>query len=121
MTDILPIDPPETEPLYLADCPVCGCERVEFLISDGKCDLCRACEAQQAEPPFERGWPEVRQRRDMLIQQTDWTVLPDVPEATRDLHLPIRQALRDVTQEATPQDAWNALDQIEADLNPPAA
>jgi hypothetical protein len=40
----------------------------------------------------------VRSRRDLLIEQTDWRALPDVPG--RDAWLSYRQALRDIPQQA---------------------
>lgn len=39
----------------------------------------------------------VRQDRNQLLGETDWTQNPDVPEATRTLWTTYRQALRDVT------------------------
>lgn len=39
----------------------------------------------------------VRQRRDALLVECDWTQLPDVPEATQARYQAYRQALRDVT------------------------
>lgn len=41
----------------------------------------------------------VRGRRDQLIKETDWTQLPDVPDSTKTLWEPYRQALRDVPQQ----------------------
>lgn len=40
---------------------------------------------------------EVRAQRDLLLSQTDWTQLPDVPQATRGRWAEYRQALRDIT------------------------
>ena len=39
----------------------------------------------------------VRARRDVLLDKTDWTQLPDVPLATKSAWATYRQALRDVT------------------------
>tara|TARA_R100000742_G_C4256494_1_gene74372 strand:- start:53 stop:349 length:297 start_codon:yes stop_codon:yes gene_type:complete len=39
----------------------------------------------------------LRQRRDMRIAETDWTQLPDVPQATKDKYKDYRQSLRDIT------------------------
>ena len=41
-----------------------------------------------------------RQTRNKLIAQTDWTQAADVPQATKDLWAPYRQALRDVPQQS---------------------
>ena len=40
-----------------------------------------------------------RQRRDVLLKESDFSQLPDIPEATRLLYQPYRQALRDVPQQ----------------------
>lgn len=43
---------------------------------------------------------EVRQQRDRLLAETDWTQAADVPQATKDKWAPYRQALRDITEQA---------------------
>lgn len=70
----------------------------DWLISpDGK--------AVSAVPPsVERQWMDVRRQRDALLVGCDWTQLPDVPETTRAAWVPYRQALRDVTDVASPAD-----------------
>ena len=40
-----------------------------------------------------------RAQRDSLLASTDWTQLPDVPQATREAYAVYRQALRDVPQQ----------------------
>ena len=40
---------------------------------------------------------DLRTERNIRIAQTDWTQFPDVPEETRTLWKPYRQALRDIT------------------------
>lgn len=47
-------------------------------------------------------WAEVRAERDRRLAASDWTQLPDVPEATRLAWTGYRQALRDVTQQSDP-------------------
>jgi hypothetical protein len=42
----------------------------------------------------------VKARRDYLLAMSDWTQLPDVPQATKDLWAVYRQALRDITAQA---------------------
>jgi hypothetical protein len=42
----------------------------------------------------------IRAERDALLAATDWTQLPDVPEAIREAYAVYRQALRDVPQQA---------------------
>jgi len=47
----------------------------------------------------------VREQRDYLLAQSDWTQLPDVPDATKTMWATYRQALRDITaQPGFPQD-----------------
>lgn len=41
-----------------------------------------------------------RYQRNQLLAETDWSQLPDVPEATRLAYQPYRQALRDLTEQA---------------------
>ena len=43
----------------------------------------------------------LRTERNIRIAQTDWTQFPDVPEETRTLWQPYRQALRDITNTYT--------------------
>lgn len=50
----------------------------------------------------EEEWQQVRIARERLLQQTDWTQLPDVPLATREKWQQYRQALRDITQQPDP-------------------
>lgn len=50
----------------------------------------------------ETEWPLVRAKRDRLIAATDWTQLPDVPLATKEMWANYRQALRDVTLQPDP-------------------
>jgi len=56
--------------------------------------------AEYEPPPVEFYEMEVRFQRNQLLAQTDWTQMPDVPQATKDLWAPYRQALRDVPQQA---------------------
>lgn len=47
----------------------------------------------------------VREQRDQLLLQTDWTQAADIPQPTKDKWAPYRQALRDVPgQEGFPYD-----------------
>jgi hypothetical protein len=41
----------------------------------------------------------VREKRNKLLTESDWTQLPDIPQATKDLWEPYRQGLRDVTNQ----------------------
>lgn len=53
----------------------------------------------------------MRDKRGALLQATDWTQLPDVSQAVKDLYAPFRQALRDVpTQPGFPRNVvWPPL------------
>ena len=42
---------------------------------------------------------KVRSKRNQLLQESDWTQLPDVPIATKDAWAVYRQALRDITEQ----------------------
>ena len=44
----------------------------------------------------------VRAERDRLLTESDWTQLPDIPEATKLKWQEYRQALRDITQQPDP-------------------
>lgn len=43
----------------------------------------------------------IRQQRDELLAQSDWTQSADVPQETKNLWQPYRQALRDIPQQST--------------------
>ena len=45
---------------------------------------------------------DVRYKRDKLLQASDWTQLPDVPEKTKQAWAGYRQALRDITTQPDP-------------------
>jgi len=47
-------------------------------------------------------WETVREKRNKLLTDSDWTQLPDIPQATKDLWEPYRQELRDVTNQPDP-------------------
>lgn len=42
---------------------------------------------------------EVRQQRNKLLQASDWTQLPDVPEGVKQPYAEYRQKLRDITRQ----------------------
>lgn len=50
----------------------------------------------------EQEWKTLRGERDLLLQKSDWTQLPDVPLATKEAWAAYRQALRDVTLQSDP-------------------
>lgn len=55
---------------------------------------------------------QLRFHRDVLLAQSDWTQLPDVPLATKAVWASYRQALRDVTKQPDPfKIVWPALPQ----------
>lgn len=47
---------------------------------------------------YEQAAEDVRSRRDSLLKQSDWMVLPDSPHDTQDVR-DYRQALRDITEQ----------------------
>ena len=47
-------------------------------------------------------WREVRQLRNELLGDVDWTQFPDVPETTRNKFQTYRQELRDITTQPDP-------------------
>lgn len=51
---------------------------------------------------IEAQWNGVRYERDIRLHDTDWSQLPDVPEATRNSFVAYRQALRDITTQTDP-------------------
>lgn len=55
-------------------------------------------------PSLAEVWQEIRYQRDKRLLASDWTQLPDVPEATRAAWVVYRQALRDLTEVASPAD-----------------
>jgi hypothetical protein len=59
----------------------------------------RIFEADQAALPSIKS-SAVRSRRDDFLAATDWTQMPDTPQATKDKWSAYRQALRDVPQQA---------------------
>jgi len=50
----------------------------------------------------ESEWKLVRQNRDRLLLESDWTQLPDVPLATQEAWRGYRQELRDITLQEDP-------------------
>ena len=54
----------------------------------------------EAYKPYMR--EEIRERRDDLLLETDWTQNPDVPDATKAKWQTYRQALRDVPSQSDP-------------------
>jgi hypothetical protein len=51
-------------------------------------------------PTQEEKAAAIRAERDSLLAATDWTQLPDVPEAIREAYAVYRQALRDIPQQS---------------------
>jgi hypothetical protein len=47
-------------------------------------------------------WYVVREQRNQLLQESDWTQLPDVPLSTKESWATYRQQLRDVTTQPDP-------------------
>jgi hypothetical protein len=47
-------------------------------------------------------WDVVRDQRNTLLQECDWTQLADIPQETKDLWSTYRQQLRDITTQSNP-------------------
>jgi hypothetical protein len=47
-------------------------------------------------------WEEIRQTRNELLLECDWTQLSDIPQSTKDSWSSYRQELRDVTSQSNP-------------------
>lgn len=47
-------------------------------------------------------WKIIRHSRDRMLRESDWTQLPDVPLATKEVWATYRQALRDITLQPDP-------------------
>ena len=47
-------------------------------------------------------WEEVREQRNILLQECDWTQLSDIPQSTKDVWTTYRQQLRDITSQSNP-------------------
>jgi hypothetical protein len=47
-------------------------------------------------------WDEVREQRNQLLQECDWTQLADIPQSTKDNWSDYRQQLRDITTQSNP-------------------
>lgn len=57
---------------------------------------------EREKPSIEYQWEIVKQRRDVLLLETDWTQLPDVPIETTEKYKSYRQQLRDITLQPDP-------------------
>lgn len=49
-------------------------------------------------------WDEIREHRNQLLVECDWTQLADIPQSTKDLWTTYRQNLRDITNQTNPFD-----------------
>lgn len=57
---------------------------------------------EDQEQPIKLAWNLIRKKRNLLLAETDWTQLPDVPLVTKEAWATYRQALRDVTLQPNP-------------------
>lgn len=51
---------------------------------------------------IENKWIEIRDLRQQLLSECDWTQLSDIPSETKDLWTTYRQNLRDITNQSNP-------------------
>lgn len=98
-------------------CP--NCERptqafaiVQELDGEWRCTTCRIEEDRDTASPHEADWNDVRGVRAVFMQASDWTQLSDVPQATREAWVDLRQQARDVTNLPTPADALAKLAEL---------
>ena len=42
-------------------------------------------------------WTQIREERNRLLKETDWTSGEDIPHSIKNVYYPYRQALRDIT------------------------
>lgn len=94
------------------DCPTCESIEHAFAIVRGpdgewRCSACRV--PDRVDDPPELDWNDVRGQRAVFLERTDWSQLPDVPEATRDAWRPLRQRARDLTDAPDPAAALELL------------
>ena len=105
----------------LSPCPKCSRQAADFTIINGECGSCRAevrrdaAKAAQIEARA-ASLNDIRGRRNILLQRTDWTQLPDVSNETKASWQSLRQELRDITQAEVFTDALTRLDEIENHL-----
>ena len=57
-------------------------------------------------PVGEKSWAMIREERDILLSNSDWTQLPDVPLSTQQAWQEYRQALRDITNYKKSDIVW---------------
>lgn len=106
-------EPGQPEEEKFGPCPTCNNLRRMSTIIEDKCDSCRAID-KPAAIVATLGWPEVRQRRMVLLVNSDATQLPDRDPEMSKRFQDWRQKLRDVTQLPDPFTAWYALDELES-------
>ena len=56
----------------------------------------------EIEQRVEDKWFEIRELRNQLLQECDWTQLSDIPTETKNLWSSYRQELRDITNQSNP-------------------
>lgn len=102
------------------DCPSCENRRHAFsivLAPDGEwhCGTCINPPPVDGPPPV--SWEDVRGNRQVFLERSDWSQLPDVPEATRAAWQPLRQRARDLTEAASPAEAWELFQALLEDAS----
>jgi hypothetical protein len=59
-------------------------------------------DSQADEVVLNAKWKQIRELRDSLLKESDWTSGEDIPQPMKDKWFPYRQALRDITSEENP-------------------
>ncbi len=73
-----------------------------YELVDGKITITGDAPVLTPDQLKEAQWEVVREKRNKLLTESDWTQLPDIPQATKDLWEPYRQELRDITNQSDP-------------------
>ncbi len=73
-----------------------------YELVDGKITITGDAPVLTPEQLKEAQWEVVREKRNKLLTESDWTQLPDIPQATKELWEPYRQELRDITNQPDP-------------------
>lgn len=91
----------DKEPSYFFNCIVENNNSIIYLGERGPYDIIdvkNKCYTKSLQLLYDG----MRSKRDLLLKESDWTQLPDVPLATKEKWAVYRQALRDITQQSDP-------------------
>jgi len=102
---ILKINPNAEVTVYGNDINTC-----EFIWHNGTTPIPKAdIEAQLPAVEFDMAMEDLRTKRNALLTESDWTILPDSPIADKTAWQVYRQNLRDLTEGITTKEQANAV------------